>query len=208
MTSLDWSRFHSTLWGTLFLKFVMANDELDLVLSTSEDEEDNTENLIKTPSAYAFEPVTKYTVSDRDNTTNSDSSEEELSQCVLTAKQLNQWRLNSCSWCTCNCCILMPTVVECRCCKESSFVHLLAAVKRENLGCITQLPMFNSVCLERDVLEVAIVNLRHARASIIERPINSTYVFENNCQQLFLSILWVLNSTPILLFSIHIAYFD
>ncbi|XP_063044241.1 P2X purinoceptor 7-like [Engraulis encrasicolus] len=68
-------------------------------------------------------------------------------------------RLGHINWCTCSACVAMPTSVESVCCSEIPEVAAKTDAHncRHNaqLQCITEHPGFQSVCLDRWVLETA-----------------------------------------------------
>ena len=52
----------------------------------------------------------------------------------------------------------MSDVVECTCCKECK--EVIAKLEGNGVNCITQLPSFNSVCLDVNVLHTAYYDYR------------------------------------------------
>ena len=71
--------------------------------------------------------------------------------------ELNSSRLENLHWCTGQHCTVMPTFIECKCCKE--FDGLLK--DKLDAGCITDHKDFDILCLHKSVLETAFI--RHRR---------------------------------------------
>ena len=69
---------------------------------------------------------------------------------------LNSSRQENLYWCKCTHCTVMPTLIECKCCRE--FQGLLDD-KLEN-GCITSHKNFDTLCLCNIVLETAFIRYR------------------------------------------------
>jgi len=84
-------------------------------------------------------------------------------------------RTSGTCWCQCGNCVPMPSNAECTCCAEiasiqhrrNSQAHSLA------LGCITENPSFSTVCLDLEVLDVALLLMHDVRAESLTRPIAS-----------------------------------
>ncbi|PIK38595.1 hypothetical protein BSL78_24567 [Apostichopus japonicus] len=68
-------------------------------------------------------------------------------------------RLLNMNWCSCGLCVFMPTEKECTCCNEVDNCR----EKLNSNSCITELPDFHNVCLDKTVLRTAIVMVRYAR---------------------------------------------
>jgi hypothetical protein len=77
-------------------------------------------------------------------------------------------RLGNTNWCTCGNCVDMNSIVECYCCCESEHVDRkrdeLVANHTEMHGdiCITTMERFQTLCLDRDVLEIALIQIYNA----------------------------------------------
>ena len=67
-------------------------------------------------------------------------------------------RLENLYWCSCSSCQLMPSAIECRCCKE--FQNILGEKLAKNINCVTQNSHFTDICIRRHVLETAYVQRR------------------------------------------------
>ena len=77
--------------------------------------------------------------------TKSDSNEEET--------DLNPSRQENLHWCKCSDCTVMPTFIECRCCKK--FKDLL--VDELSSGCVTNHEAINTLILNKSDLEIAFI---------------------------------------------------
>jgi len=122
------------------------------------------------PQPYAFEP-TSASVNyhdDADSETGSDDGFQGVEMEVVD-------RTSGTCWCQCGNCVPMPSNAECTCCAEiasiqhrrNSQAHSLA------LGCITENPSFSTVCLDLEVLDVALLLMHDVRAESLTRPIAS-----------------------------------
>ena len=63
------------------------------------------------------------------------------------------------SWCQCDFCSVMPAVKECLCCMEDS-ANLVDKLYLEYIECITKHSDFETICLNKAVLEVLMCCLR------------------------------------------------
>lgn len=143
-----------------------SNQDLSLSCGSSsfdEGEIDEDENVgleeASNIAPYQFEP---YASDDSDGDT-----DENLSDDHHDAGQ-NEDRLQNNSWCTCDYCNVMPTGIECLCCKEIQRVQdKVESYQGGDLSCITLHPGFRSVCLDVYVLEVAYLQYRQQYG---ERP--------------------------------------
>lgn len=62
-------------------------------------------------------------------------------------------RVGNTDWCSCECCVAMDREVDCLCCSENDAAKAMRGEER----CITLHDRFSVVCLEEDVLEVALL---------------------------------------------------
>ena len=85
---------------------------------------------------YNFEPDGLWSTSEDSD------SEDSGSQASLTE------RLGNTSWCSCGKCVVMPTVIECTCCRE---LQELEEHFEESGACATNLEVFKIVCLDKVV---------------------------------------------------------
>ena len=68
---------------------------------------------------------------------------------------LDSSRLENLHWCRCkNNCVILHTLIECKCCRE--YENLLSS-KLQNIECISQHEIFQTLCLNTTVLETAFV---------------------------------------------------
>ena len=73
-----------------------------------------------------------------------------------------QWEVNdqrsdelTLEFCTCQNCVILPTQDECKCCKD--FQHFVDQYIGDDCMCITLHQDFETVCLNRTVLETAYI---------------------------------------------------
>uniref|UniRef100_A0A3P9M1U5 P2X purinoreceptor 7 intracellular domain-containing protein n=1 Tax=Oryzias latipes TaxID=8090 RepID=A0A3P9M1U5_ORYLA len=67
----------------------------------------------------------------------------------------NELKLTFCHRCQCQCCAVMPLVMECICCREINEVQGEMLRRGVNASCITEVDSFQTCCLNPDVLRVA-----------------------------------------------------
>ena len=113
-----------------------------------------------------FDPLDSDTGSNTDN--NDDVQDENID------------RLDNTDWCLCTECIHMPTEVECRCCKEGDFIQLkINDMFAEHLlphtdVCICTSERFRTLCLDKDVLEIALIQMHTAlRKGPVPNPLTN-----------------------------------
>lgn len=76
-----------------------------------------------------------------------------------------------CHRCSCNHCVIMPTGIECVCCRE--ITQMVNKKSPEGVECITLHPGFQSVCLDPWVLETAYYSYRqHYGENAVEGATN------------------------------------
>ncbi|XP_070177849.1 uncharacterized protein [Littorina saxatilis] len=79
-------------------------------------------------------------------------------------------RLGNTEWCECGNCVEMQKVEECNCCTESTQImeklNSRRPPEKPGITCITQLPSFESVCLNPDVLETAYYQYREEHGTL------------------------------------------
>ena len=73
-------------------------------------------------------------------------------------------RMTSNDWCSCTHCERMPTVDECKCCREMANI----SHRMVDLECITKHEKFPIICLDVDVLEVGLLSMRDNKTSMDE----------------------------------------
>ena len=78
------------------------------------------------------------------------SDEESVHSDTDVDTNLDSSRLENLHWCGCHNCIIMPTLIESKCCKE--FGSLLGD---KLVSCITDNEYFEDICLKRHILESA-----------------------------------------------------
>ena len=83
------------------------------------------------------------------------SSSESLASSSLDNDGTNSdhRRLENLDWCSCDNCVIMPNLLESKCCKE--FGSLLGD---KLVTCITDNEHFVDICIEKDVLESAYIH--------------------------------------------------
>lgn len=121
-----------------------------------ESSDSNDDNLPST-AGYAHEP--EYTQAELKNMSSHDDDTSELSE--GEDEDMDSSRLENLHWCKCkNRCIIQPTLVECKCCRE--FDKLLAS-KLTKVECISLHEEFKILCLNPTVLETAYILHRRRR---------------------------------------------
>ena len=76
-------------------------------------------------------------------------------------------RVGNTAWCLCGQCEAMPTWQECVCCGELPETERKIADREET--CVTYLPNFVKVCLDKEVLETALNGI----FDLTKRPLNT-----------------------------------
>jgi len=123
------------------------------------------------PQPYAFEPTSARVNYDDDADSETTGSDDGFQGVDLEAAD----RTSGTFWCQCGNCVPMPSNAECTCCAEianiqdrrNSQAHSLALV------CISENPSFSTVCLDLEVLDVALLLMHDIRAESLTRPIAS-----------------------------------
>ncbi|KAK3708356.1 hypothetical protein QZH41_004266 [Actinostola sp. cb2023] len=116
---------------------------------------------------YQFEPVVNVNTQSTEN----DSSESSGSE---DEGDLDSSRLGNTDWCECSECQQMPTGAESLCCHEIDAV-LEKMEDHEAYGfvnCVTEIPAFSSVCMDKDVLQTAFITFLLYEGPIDDEPIN------------------------------------
>ena len=117
--------------------------------------------------AYRFEPRKKV---------NSDVKIDIPEKRPDPVKQPTATRRESCSWCLCGRCVVMPSEMECVCCREFDPVNSMLADK--SVQCITLHPRFAAVCLECEVLHAVLVLMHDMQSSNLEEPVSNRYCID------------------------------
>ncbi|XP_062592073.1 uncharacterized protein LOC134253563 [Saccostrea cucullata] len=137
-----------------------VEEELDNKEDLSEDSSDHEEtdsDTIGTENAgfgilpYQYEP---YATSDEDASDNSEADEED--------------RTHNTDWCSCQCCTIMASNTENRCCQEIQQVKEEILRTDTSLNCITHHPGFRTVCLDIHVLRTAYYQYRQQYGGNLE----------------------------------------
>ena len=79
-------------------------------------------------------------------------------------------RISNNRWCSCSSCLPMPTTKESVCCKE---IREACDKMTQNEACITCHQAFESVCLDPDVLQTALVLVANVRFHHYCQPIQA-----------------------------------
>ena len=167
MTSWDGSLLDLDCYS-VFTTWKMASEmyRYDGLSSSSSSDHDERQKQ-RIPAAYALEPLRK-DVSGRLVSSRLSSSSSSSSDGGMPVDDEPD-RTASTDWCSCTRCSRMPTVDECKCCREMGDIcHRMG-----ELECITKHPKFPIICLDIDVLEVGLLSMRDLRAETLIRPISS-----------------------------------
>jgi len=128
--------------------------------SQLESDEEIKEGRVAGPIAYAFEPRVL-----RENYT-----QPKPRMAAPADPDPRAHRLENTDWCKCGKCIIMATSEECICCQE--IMNAACKIPPGKL-CITDNPSFSHVCIDIEVLEVALLLMAFVRVDSLKRPINS-----------------------------------
>ena len=126
----------------------MAADSMfgyDPLSSTSSDSDHDERQKQRMPAAYALEPLRKDCSGSKVSSSSSSSSSSSDGGMPVD-DELD--RTASTDWCSCTRCSRMPTVDECKCCREMGDIYH----RMVDLECITKHPKFATICLDVDVL--------------------------------------------------------
>ena len=74
--------------------------------------------------------------------------------------ELDSSRLENLHWCSCTHCCVMPSLRECKCCRECS--NLLEE-KLDSINCISEHEEFVQLCLNKIVLNTAFIQYRRTK---------------------------------------------
>lgn len=152
--------------------------ESDLLedISTDSDNENIplSNEILQQPVAYAFEPVNNVP-----NQLAEPENADELPDLALHDMHVDFDRRADTDWCVCGNCHMMPTNLECVCCHEIDRIHQrIPVIHGETIGCIRDNVSFHNVCLNVEVLDVALLLMQDVRADNtgLVRPIPSRCV--------------------------------
>ncbi|XP_037508896.1 uncharacterized protein LOC119385550 [Rhipicephalus sanguineus] len=95
---------------------------------------------------YLFEPVATVRATTEDAASTDDPAQESVSQPATFT------RVGNMDWCSCTRCVPMKNEEDCCCCLEIRQIR----DRQKHPRCITTTKKFKSVCLNKDVLEVAL----------------------------------------------------
>ncbi len=121
-------------------------------------------NNANVPMAYAFEPRNVQNNGGIDS--NSAVNVVDVSNFRLDA------RLADLAWCNCGHCIIMPSARECICCHEIEQISM----RINATGCITTLNRFNTICIDNEALETALLSMAPFRSKKLILPLHSRLV--------------------------------
>lgn len=124
------------------------------------------------PSPYDFEPF--FTEEETREMENRHQRERYSSASSGTGseQEIEQDRRTSTNWCQCGSCIAMPTLTECKCCREVRGIGTLAA----DAGfCITNHDDFRVMCLHRSVLRATAIMRNDIRGHVANVPHNADH---------------------------------
>ena len=81
-------------------------------------------------------------------------------------------RRENSSWCLCGRCVVMPTALECVCCREVEAVRS-KLTSNATVQCISQHHEFKGVCIEQYVLRAVATLLHDEQCRPLEDPISN-----------------------------------
>ena len=82
--------------------------------------------------------------------------------------------LGKMDWCSCAKCIPMPHGIECQYCHKMDSVQE-QLMEWEEIGCITNHDPFTIVCLNKDVLYIALLMINRERSEPVHLPLSNRY---------------------------------
>lgn len=131
------------------------------------------------PQGYAFESVVAG-IHLSDHSADSDIIDDGISSedsSPVSSDHEDRERLHNVEWCQCGSCSVqtLGSVKECLCCKEIPAIapRIQDQEQPQDLKCITHNPHFFTLCLDMEVLEVAMLSMADVKAETIVRPISS-----------------------------------
>ena len=107
---------------------------------------------------YNFEPDGLW------STSKDSDSEDTSSQASFTE------RLGDTSWCACGKCVVMPTAIECTCCRE---LQELEEHFEDSSAFVTNQEASKIVCLDKDTLYTASVTMHTVRRDEVKKQISN-----------------------------------
>ena len=78
-------------------------------------------------------------------------------------------RLAALNWCTCGLCTMQVTARECICCHEIISIR----TRINGIGCVCNDNRFNSICIDSEALEVALLSMAPFRTKKLMLPLPS-----------------------------------
>ena len=158
---------HESFSGSERGENVLDDSQFDS-LSSSDDE-------VEAPMAYAFEPMREPGATSSED--EASSPESEMSDSASVREDSS--RLHALDWCKCGHCVLMPTEKESICCREVD--QFMCKVQDLDIECVTDNGYFTTLCVDREVLDVAMLQVRDVRGDLLIRPVPSRFVYLQNC---------------------------
>ncbi|OWF47597.1 hypothetical protein KP79_PYT26168 [Mizuhopecten yessoensis] len=119
---------------------------------------------------YQFEPARKHVdrVTEEMYSSQSETDESDDGDDHARARDI---RTDNIAWCDCECCTAMTTETECLCCQEIDLI--CTKTEEKGIMCITNHEGFIANCLNRDVLEVSLLEfVEHDGPIDDNEPIN------------------------------------
>ena len=132
-----------------------------------ENEDENIEEIVEMMNSlqpYKFEPE-KY-VSETDDEDTESITEDEESSDDDTDKE-SSIRVKTLHWCSCSNCKIEEREIDCLCCQEVAALN--ENIEKFSVKCITTATEFQTLCLNKAVLENVLVGLHDSRGDPIEK---------------------------------------
>lgn len=164
-----------SFFGILFWNYFILDTPNDSLSNTESEDGQDLDTPLGTgcdaPQAYAFEPIRLAGLQVSDESEYSDDCDDDNE--ISSSDAENDERLHNLAWCQCGNCsnqtLGSVTVRECVCCQEiPPFAPRIQVDDYpEDLKCITHNPHFFIICLDIEVLDVALLSMADVKAETL-----------------------------------------